>query len=853
MDLPNSVADLFSDPRVLAAIDVWIKAAVLFALAGTLVALLRRRASAALRHLVWLMAITGALLLPLMAWIVPAWVIPVSTVVRGGNQPTDSATQTLVIAELNAFKGAGEATANVAPAIEASADIPVRADAARAPGNSNNYSPAGSMDWRLIAVAILAVGVLVSLLPLGLGALSLRRLARTCQSVADRRRLSIFNDLCEQLSLKRTVGLVESDRRSIPMTWGVVKPVVLLPEESVNWSSERLRAVLLHELAHVGRFDCLTQFVAQLARALYWSNPLAWLAARGLRIEQERACDDRVLRADMPATDYADHLLAIAQNRRGHLAPAVALAMARSSRIERRLKSILDPAVRRASPSRGQMAAVVVLGLGLLAPLACFTVGVEEARAADQGAVKEDAKDEKKSTNPAGSERLSQLRAILAEQYVIRLSDEQVLRGAIQGMVESLGDPYSEFLSNEKLADLEKHIAGKLTGIGAQLEMREDQLTVVTPLEGSPALKAGIKAGDAILKINGESTGELKIADAVKRIVGEAGSEVKLKLRRASGETAEVTVVRGPIVLRTIRGFERGKDNRWQWLLNGEQKIGYIAIDQLASGTPKELSEAINELKANGLKGLILDLRFSPGGLLQAAHEAAQLFLGEATVVTIRGRDGQEHAFKSDGKQQLGDFPLVVLVNEQTASAAEILAGALKDNGRAIVIGTRTFGKGSVQSLVKLADGSGALRLTTAFHHLPSGRNIDRRPGEKNWGVDPSDGYFIPLTAIQGEQLQKRRREREIIAGGGSPAEATARAITPEVIAKEHADAQLAAALRTMVARLASGEFEKVGKSAEAAGQYAERRDEINRRREGLLKNIQELDRELSSLGADAK
>jgi carboxyl-terminal processing protease len=854
MELPNSLAMFITDARVLTVIEIWIKAAIVFALAGTAVMLLRQRASAALRHWIWLLAIAVSLTLPFVSLFVSGWTIPVSVSRSEGTYPREAETEPLRLAELGSFGVASEAAAIEIPTNAAGAITEASIAAAEQPGAAITESaPARSIDWGTVVIAVYAAGFLLSLLPVGLGALSLRRLARTCQRVSDDRRLSTFKDLRQRLSLHRAISLIESDRRAIPMTWGLAHPVVLLPKESIRWPSERLRAALLHELAHVRRFDCLTQVVAQLARAVYWANPLAWLAVRGLRQEQERACDDCVLQAGMPASDYAGHLLSIAQSRCGQWTPAVALAMARSRRIESRLKSILDKTSNHRSLSRRQTVAAAVVTFGLLAPLACVSAQVEEAQAADQATAKEDSKGETKSETPATSERLTQLREILAEQYVTRPNDEQVIRGAIQGMVQSLGDPYSEFLTSEKLAELETHIGGKLTGIGAQLEMRQEQLTVVTPLEGSPAFKAGVKAGDAILEINGEPTGELKIADAVKRIVGEAGSEVKLKLRRASGEIADVTVVRGPIVLRSIRGFQRGKDHRWQWLLSSEYKIGYIGVDHLASGTPKEISEAIDELKKNGLAGLILDLRFSPGGLLQSAHETAELFISEGTVVTIRGRNGEEQVFKSDGKKRLGDFPMVVLINEHTASATEILAGALKDNGRGMMVGTRTFGKGSVQSLVKLADGSGALRLTTAFYHVPSGRNIDRRPGERDWGVDPTDGFFIPLSAEQTEQLQRRRREREIIAGDDSADRAAARELTAEAIAKEHADPQLAAALRTMITKITFGEFEKVGKSAEAAQQYAVRRDEINRRREGLLKNIQELDRELSSFEKETK
>jgi carboxyl-terminal processing protease len=435
---------------------------------------------------------------------------------------------------------------------------------------------------------------------------------------------------------------------------------------------------------------------------------------------------------------------------------------------------------------------------------------------------------------------------MLAEQYVTAPDEERVLHGAIQGMIESLGDPYTDYLPADKLAELERQMEGKLTGIGAQLDMREGQIVVVTPLEGSPALKAGIQPGDVILEIDNQTTTNTKLDAAVKRIVGDAGTKVQLKVRRASGEEADLTIVRGPIVLRSVMGYARDADGAWNYMLDREQKIGYLAVKQFGPRTAEEIKEAITTLQKDGLRGLILDLRFSPGGLLQSAHDSAQLFLGDATVVTLRSRGGEEQSWKTDGKQKLGDFPLVVLAGERTASATEVLAGALKDNDRAIVVGARTFGKGSVQTLIKLAEG-GAVRLTTAFYQSPSGRTIERRPGQNVWGVDPTDGYFVPMTQEATERLQAQRQKREAI--GAAASDATDQpASSPEAIAEKDGDPQLAAALRTLVAKVTSGEFERVGQSAQAAQEYALRRIDIDLRRAALTRSLEELDREWKSL-----
>jgi carboxyl-terminal processing protease len=837
----------------LALADVAVKGIFLFALSSIVaLAMILCRASAAARHFVWLLTIVASLSIPLFGLLLPTWTIHLQSANTDQPPVLVSAEIPLVFTELN--------TANIqrnAPSINQLDSSVFDPSAAESKRGDYPVDPMPSEvvtntipQWQSIVVLTWAIGLAVTLLPVSIGSLSLWRLRRHCHQVTEKRLLSLLDELCEQLSIGRDVALVATNRRQIPMTWGVRRPIILLPAEATSWSSERVRAILLHELAHVQRWDYLIQFVAQLSRAVYWYNPLAWLAVQALRRDQEGACDDRVLQNGLLAADYAEHLLAVATSRTQHrFTPAVAMAMARSSRIERRLRSILDPSRRRDTLSRIRAWMTTAAAIGLLVPLATVSMNIE-TRAQEAAARKETA-DKQRPGQRSSSERFAELSRTLIDQYVTPPNEEQVLHGALKGMVEALNDPFSEFVPAQQLADLERQIDGKLTGIGAQLELREGQLTVVTPLEGSPALKAGIRPGDAILEIDTQPTRDLAMADAVKRIVGENGTKVVLKIRRASGENVDLNIERGPIVLRSVKGFARGSEHSWEFMFDREQKIGYVAVSQFGPGTPDELKKVITDLQKSGLNGLILDIRFSPGGLLQAAHEVAELFLGEATVVTIRGRDGKEQAMKSDGKKKLGDFPLVVLVNEQTASAAEVLAGALKDNKRALLVGTRTFGKGSVQSLIKLDNGIGAIRLTTSFYRSPSGRNIDRLPGEKEWGVDPSDGYFVPMTQEAIDQLNKRRLQREVIDVASREGK-TGGELIPSVIEKEHGDGQLAAGLRTLTAKLVSGEFEKVGLSAEAAGLYAARRIEIQLRREALGRSLEQLDREWKSLDRDA-
>jgi len=637
----------------------------------------------------------------------------------------------------------------------------------------------------------------------------------------------------------------------MPMTWGLWRPTILLPDEAQRWSSDRLRIVLLHELAHIQRRDCLTQLLAQIARAAYWFNPLAWLAERQLRALQEQACDDLVLNSGFDAPDYAEHLLAVSAGYRSPACAAgLALAMARASKLQRRLLAILDPCQNRRPISRYRMGLAAVACLALLSTLAVLRF---EATAAAGEQLAQSTKEKAQPAPAAGqaadrAKTLADLRTKIAEQYVTPVDEKEIVQGAIKGMIGALHDPHSDYLTPEMVAEMEKQIGGTLVGIGAQLEMHDRQIRVVTPLEDSPALKAGIQPGDVILHIDGQPTAGIELTEAVKRIVGPHGTTVSFKIGRANGREVEINVTRSAIQVPTVRGFLRGPDNRWNFILDAAQKIGYAHIAQFGTATPQELRAAVESLKTQGLMGLILDLRFCPGGLLESAVAVSKMFLSEGTIVSLHSRSGEPTTMKADASGTVGDFPLVILVNGQTGSAAEIAAGALQDNHRALVLGTRTVGKGSVQTLIKLEEGSGAIKLTTSQYRLPSGRNIDRRTGGTSWGINPDEGYFVPVDQAQAKTLLERRQARDIIGRRSGDALGQTAEVTAASIEEQQADPQLAAALKTLTARLTSGEFAKVSTIAPAQIETFLKREDVQQRRDSVLENLERLNRELADL-----
>lgn len=325
-----------------------------------------------------------------------------------------------------------------------------------------------------------------------------------------------------------------------------------------------------------------------------------------------------------------------------------------------------------------------------------------------------------------------------------RLTYQELIHAALSGMLRTL-DPHSEFLEPAKYEELRKDTQGEFGGVGVVISMKDNQLTVVAPMEDTPGFKAGILSGDRIIKIDGKSTEKMSLQDAVSRLRGEPGSKVTLTIFRPStGMVKDFELVRAIIKVDTVRDIEgRGLKDPAAFPLS-EGHIGYIRLVQFSEATAADLEEALRRLEAKGMEGLVLDLRSNPGGLLEQAVKVAEKFLPRGQlVVTTQGRQPRQRAaYHAGGGRKFLHLPMVVLVNAGSASAAEIVAGSLQDGTamgkcRAVILGEQTFGKGSVQSILPLADGS-ALRLTTAKYYTPSQKVIHEK------GITPD--IIVPMT-----------------------------------------------------------------------------------------------------------
>jgi carboxyl-terminal processing protease len=315
---------------------------------------------------------------------------------------------------------------------------------------------------------------------------------------------------------------------------------------------------------------------------------------------------------------------------------------------------------------------------------------------------------------------------LVEENYILGPLDEQkMVYGAVAGMVESLGDPYSTFLTPEENDQLENEMKGLFGGIGAEVGYREGKIIIIAPLKDSPAEKAGLLAGDRIMEVDGNTTEGLNVDEVVNMIRGDKGTSVHIVVMRGE-EIVAFDITRDTIVDKTVR-----------WEMKDGQ-IAYIEITQFKQDTAKELDSQIGDILAQDPKGIVLDLRNNPGGYLDVVVEVASRFIDEGQTVVIEESGGSDQAYKASGGKRLENIPMVVLVNEGSASAAEILAGALKDYKLATLVGKTTFGKGLVQGISELKDGS-AVKITVAKWLTPNGVNIN----ENGIAPDIEVGYTI--------------------------------------------------------------------------------------------------------------
>jgi carboxyl-terminal processing protease len=308
---------------------------------------------------------------------------------------------------------------------------------------------------------------------------------------------------------------------------------------------------------------------------------------------------------------------------------------------------------------------------------------------------------------------------------------------AIRGMLASLDDPYTRFMDPREFKEMQIDTSGELTGVGIQLSLDKEtkELVVVSPIEGSPASRAGVMPKDVILSIDGKSTKGMSTEDAVKLIRGQAGTTVNLQLRR-DGKVVEAPLVRARIELHAV-------DSQVNTSADGT-RIGYIRLKQFNANAAKDMADALKKLEGENVQGYVLDLRSNPGGLLMASIAIARQWMDEGVIVSTKTRDGIQDTKRANGRA-LTQRPLVVLVNEGSASASEILSGALQDNHRAVVVGEKTFGKGLVQSVRGLSDGSG-MTVTIAKYLTPNGRDIHKH------GIDPD--VRAKLSAQEAQKLR---------------------------------------------------------------------------------------------------
>lgn len=320
--------------------------------------------------------------------------------------------------------------------------------------------------------------------------------------------------------------------------------------------------------------------------------------------------------------------------------------------------------------------------------------------------------------------------------YVDETKTKELVQGAIRGMLSTL-DPHSAYMTPEMYKEMQVETKGEFGGVGIQIGVKENRLAVIAPIEGTPAQRAGIKAGDFIVKVNDETTKDLTLMDAVQKMRGPKGTKVNLTIQRdGTPDPLLFTLMRDTIKIESVKS--KIIDN-----------LGYVRLTQFQEATGRDLAKAIKQFREQKVQGAILDLRNNPGGLLTAAVDVSEQFLPNGKLVVFtKNREGKKDEWLAKSKDQMDELPMIILVNEGSASASEIVAGALQDWGRAVIVGTTSFGKGSVQTILPLGDGSG-LRLTTAKYYTPKGRSI------QSTGITPDIVVKLPAPAKDGKPVEK--------------------------------------------------------------------------------------------------
>ena len=375
---------------------------------------------------------------------------------------------------------------------------------------------------------------------------------------------------------------------------------------------------------------------------------------------------------------------------------------------------------------------------------ACLIVGILALSLATMGAKKG------KPDLYGHYEELIRIVEQIKEKYVEDVNVDDLFKGAVKGMLQTLPDPYNAFFTGQDLENFKVDTEGEFGGLGIEITLSKQVLTVVTPIVGTPAFQAGVEAGDKIVKIDGKSTENLSLNEAVRKLRGKPGSKVTITIaREGEQKLIDITIVRAMIVVPSLRGVR---------MLDERAKIGYIWLTNFQENTTAALMKSLQQLLDQGMESLVLDLRYNPGGLLSSAVDVADLFLDEGVVVKTKGRslsDKREYTAARNTNRVLAKIPIAVLVNQSSASASEIVAGALRDHKRAILVGTHTFGKGSVQTVIPMNEGKARLKLTTARYYTPNDKPI-----LQDKGIEPD--IVVKLSLEQQKKLGVFLRKEHI-------------------------------------------------------------------------------------------
>lgn len=363
---------------------------------------------------------------------------------------------------------------------------------------------------------------------------------------------------------------------------------------------------------------------------------------------------------------------------------------------------------------------------------------------------------------------LVEVDALAKQKYVEPVDGGQLVEGAIRGLLREL-DPYSAYIAPAQLGAFEERNRGDFIGVGLELGLRSGRMTVIAPIEGGPAVKAGVLPGDVICTINGRETEGLSLFDVESALHASRDGAVHLRVEREGrSEPLAVTIHPGPVSLHTVRGYSRDDGGAWIFAIEQAPDIGYIRVSAFLENTMRDFDDALRAVRESGTAALVLDLRFNPGGLMTESVHMVDRFLGAGLILATVSRRKAEQEYFAEPAATDVEIPVAVLINGGSASAAEIVAGALQDHGRALVVGERSFGKGSVQRLIHLVESGGAVKLTTAYYRLPSGRFIHRMSDDTlsdDWGINPDVEVTLSPEEVDRLQAARRALDAPVIAG----------------------------------------------------------------------------------------